>query len=225
MRSKGRGLLVALVAVLVVSAAASASASAFNLQWNVNGAKLEAGETREVTGKGSAYTFVLFGHKLTCGASEGAETIVGGKPGTGKATLVFQKCSTEEVGCEVKSSGGTLGTIEFTGLPITLKEDSGPSGEKLIVENIESKRPGTTKEWGELEFEARAGGSCSEYPSAKVKGSYAGKLINLAGGSVELNFPTEVLKTEPELEYFGVRMTFTGKSTWKLVGEGALTVS
>lgn len=226
MRSKGRGLLVALVAVLAVSAVASASASAFNLQWNVNGAKLEAGKTREVTGKGPEYQFYVWAKRIGCGASEGVETIVGGKPGTGKATLVFHKCNTSESGCKVRSSGGVFGTIEFTSLPITLKEDSAFGGKKVIAENLESKTVGTTKEWGTLEFEAEPGHSCNEYINeGKVKGSYAGELINLAGGSIELSFPSEPLETSPRLEYFGVKMTFNGKDAWKLVGEGTLTVS
>jgi hypothetical protein len=220
MRSKGRGLLVALVAVLAVSAVASASASAFNLQWNVNGAKLEAGETREVTSKAGEYKFLVFGHSITCGASEVVETIIGGKPGTGKATLVFHKCSTEEVGCEVRSAGGTFGTIEFTSLPTKLEERKTSGGTNVLAENIESKEVGTTKEWGTLEFK----GTCSEYPTGKVKGAYAGELRNLAGGSVELNFPNPELQAD-ELGYFGVSMKFTGRSEGKLVGGGTLTVS
>jgi hypothetical protein len=215
--------LLSLLVVLVVGAVASTSASAFNREWEVceegtgTGTKytehkcttssgtgawewkvLPAGKSWSIVAQGG--TFVLRGitQTINCKKLAHVGTIYGGVPGTDEENGSFTECITANIGCKVKSAGGTFGTIKVPDHPTKLEERS-----SKLVDNFEQNA--TAKEFVTLEFSP-----------AKVTGNVTG----IVGGG-ELNFPGpgSALKT------FGATATLTGTSSQELANGWAVRAS
>jgi hypothetical protein len=179
-------------------------------QWSVLG----AGVTKKVKSSGGTFTLTAGGKVITCTAVTDKGTITGGKPGTDLAeNITFTGCTTKQAGCEVKSAGGTLGTIVVPNIPTKL-EQRVVGEEEVVVDNFEQNA--TTKEFVTLEF---SGASCAGagYVTTKVKGTVAAEVVP---GTAELNFPATALEKDT-LEAFGLKATLTGKDTQELENEWA----
>jgi hypothetical protein len=215
---KTRLVLLSLLAVFAFSAVAAASASAFNLEWEVNGAKLASGKTENVVSKNTTnYTLTAGTKVITCksvkvGAKEG--TITGGKPGTDAATITFSECSTSETGCLVKSAGppAKAGTIIVKVATKLVEREPSGGGAKKEADEF-SPASGTTfvsLEFGKTETAGMTlEGACTNFPNTTVKGQVAA----LTEGEL-LNFPSPELKGNT-LEAFGKAATLVGKSEQK----------
>jgi hypothetical protein len=208
---KSRLVFLSLLAVFAFSAVASASASAFNLEWEVNGAKLSG--TENVTSKNSTnYTLTAGTKVITCTSVTATGTITSGKPGTDAATITFSGCTTSETGCLVKSAGepAKAGTIVVSVKTKLVEREPSGGGAKKEADEF-SPASGTT--FVSLEFgtkETATGkkleGTCTNFPNTTVKGQVAA----LTEGS-NLNFPSPELKGNT-LEAFGKAATLVGKS-------------
>jgi hypothetical protein len=116
MHRKPRTLaLLSTLAVLVAGVSASAASAAINFEWKVNGATLPAESSKQIVAKANAAnSFHILVHyagtalELTSSQVKFASgaTIVGGKPGTGKDSLVFESVKVAKpANCTVKESG------------------------------------------------------------------------------------------------------------------------
>jgi hypothetical protein len=223
MRSMFRSVLVALVATLAVGAVTAAGASAFSLQWKVNGALLEAGQTQSITASGPVFVMETGLLKITCNKSTGEGVVSGGKPGTSKlTTLTFTECYTASAGCEVRSAGGTFGTIALANLPTTLKVGKRKSKVEVLADNLEPNGgPGGSKEFVTLEFKGTECASAG-YTNTPIQGTIAAEIVNLANGEAKLNFPAEELTGNTLKAFNGHGMRWIGESKQKLTGGGKL---
>ncbi|MGA8364915.1 MAG: hypothetical protein WB709_10390 [Solirubrobacteraceae bacterium] len=103
-------------------------------------------------------------------------------------------------------------------MALTLREPSGGGAAKIADEY---KQNATTKEFGTVDFTALAGGSCSEFPTTRYKGQFAGIVEN---ATEEINFPEPELKGNT-LEVFGKAGSIVGRFTQMLSNGGVLTAS
>jgi hypothetical protein len=177
--------------------------------------KLEAAETEKIITSGGEFKLTAGTKIVTCKKVIDLGSITGGIPGQDEAKrITFEECSTSEAKCQVKSKGGTFGTIVVSEIPTTLVErEPNGGGTKKLADEFKSNA--TTKEFVTLQFEKEGGGACTTLPETKVKGQVAAEIINLTNGNVELNFPTAELKGNT-LEAFGVASKLTGKDTEEL---------
>jgi hypothetical protein len=129
---KARFGLVGLVVMLSGFAVLASSASAgIKFEWKVGGAKLEAGESKEFTMTADGHTFDFTG--TTAGVSTlllsteigvlaGAK-IIGGKPGTGEAIVIFKGITVDKPAkCVVESEGLPAGTVQSVVLKAEIVE-------------------------------------------------------------------------------------------------------
>jgi hypothetical protein len=214
---KTRLIAFSLFAGFAFSAVVSASASAFNLEWEVNGAKLSGTENITWTNL-TLFTLqagakVITCKKVTMGPHAG--TITGGKPGTDAGMITFSECSTSEAGCLVKSAGppAPADTIIVNVASRLVEREAAGGGAKKEAD--EFKPPsGTT--FVSLEFGTRQTptgdkmeGTCANFADTFVKGQVAA----LTEGE-SLNFPSPELKGNT-LEIFGKAAMLVGKSEQK----------
>lgn len=132
-----RILGLALVAVFAMSAVAVSSASAAkngphwwvcekdatglfsNSECSTSGTGWESKElttgTRKITFTSGETKLKTASDLIVCKKDKGTGEIIGGWPGTDKATITFEECKvTKPFSCEVKNAGGTFGTIITT---------------------------------------------------------------------------------------------------------------
>jgi hypothetical protein len=99
MRRIGRVGAISVIALVLGAAAAWAAGS--GLIWKVEGKKLEAGKTEQVTAKQSGiYQFKgkMFGSTsvtITCKHQTDSGDIIGGEPGAGEAKIEYRECSSQ----------------------------------------------------------------------------------------------------------------------------------
>jgi hypothetical protein len=137
---RARLLLLFLTAVLTITGVLAATASAkISFEWFVNGSLLKEEETRAFAGASDGH--IADFHTTPAGigilmlASQGSlegAVIIGGKPGTGEGTLVFEDVIVDKVGCTVESlPNPAVGTIRTKLLKGEIVE--GENGEVLIL--------------------------------------------------------------------------------------------
>jgi hypothetical protein len=135
--SRVRLVLLSLVAVLSAAAMLASSASAaISFQWNVSGAKLEAGQSREFTssangkisleGKVAGSAALLLSTELS--VVKGAK-IIGGVPGTNEEAVVFKGVTVDKpVNCGVLQAATAPGVVQTTLLKTEIVEGTNGEG-------------------------------------------------------------------------------------------------
>jgi hypothetical protein len=159
---RARFLLLSLVTVMSVSAILASSASAaISFEWNVNGAKLEAGQSKEFTtsadGKLTLELPVSGGAPIQLLSSElsilkGAK-IIGGVPGTSASTAVFKGVTVDKpANCGVLQTATTPGTIQTTLLKTEIVEGAPGGVGNGQVEMLFTPKTTGTELWTTFEF-------------------------------------------------------------------------
>ncbi|MGA8364916.1 MAG: hypothetical protein WB709_10395 [Solirubrobacteraceae bacterium] len=171
-------------------------------------------------GEGKLVTLKAGTKEITCHKMRQAGTVSPG--GLAEATeLHFSECLTNQTGCDPHTAGAPNGLIVFKNIPtaLTLREVASGGGVKIVAEEYKSNP--TTKEFGTVEFSTLAGGSCSEFPTSKYKGQFAGEVLN---ATEEINFPEPELKGNT-FEVFGKAGSIVARFTQMLANGGKLTAS
>ncbi len=198
---------------LAASAMATASASAFLKEWHVGGAEASGQEVIPVNSPEVATFKLTQGTRvITCtqvGGTSSGTVEAGGKDKVKK--LVFEGCTTTVSTCKVKSEGASAtGIIEVTTAATKLQtENTGILADEFIGNG------GSGHQLVKLEF---SGTSCGTYTNTEVRGAVAAECKNLAGGEVELIFPSTALLLETgqeSLHVFGSAAKMTGSAKEK----------
>jgi hypothetical protein len=130
-----RFVLLGVVGVVsVVGLSVSSASAAIKFEWKVGGAVLKAGETRGFTTTSDGHVFDFHGTAAGAGilflssevsVESGAE-IIGGKPGTEKATVLFKGVTVDSPAkCTIESEGSPTGTIQTFALKTEIVESEG----------------------------------------------------------------------------------------------------
>ncbi|MGA8364917.1 MAG: hypothetical protein WB709_10400 [Solirubrobacteraceae bacterium] len=170
-------------------------------------------------GEGKLFTLKAGTKEITCHKVIGVGTVSTG--GVDEATdLHFLECLTNQAGCDPHTAGAPNGLILVQNIPTLLTLRVPAAGGAAVIADQYSQNA-TTKEFVTIEFTALAGGSCSEFPTTKVKGQVAAEVLN---ATEELNFPEPELKGNT-LEAFGKAASLVGRNTQMLANGGKLTAS
>jgi hypothetical protein len=118
--------------------------------------ELLAGQSRKISFTSGVTKLKTGSDLIECATDKGTGEIIGGWPGTDKATITFEKCKVVKpaLGCEVKNAGGTFGTIVvsvntelvYTGTEKQAKEEKPPLG--VLFKTVAAGN----KKFVELEF-------------------------------------------------------------------------
>jgi hypothetical protein len=218
--SRVRVGLLSLLAVLAVSAAMSASASAH--EWKINGTVVNT--SLAVTSTGGAFQLLAGAIEVKCTGVTDKGTV--NKGGVDEATEIkFTGCTTNEVGCLVKSAGAPAkaGEIIVQSIPTLLVTGKTSTGTEVLTDEFKQKANGefVTLETGKKEI---AGNNltelCTNFPhTSKVTGHVAAIVEN---STQTLNFPNPELQGNT-LVAFGKNAKLFGTDKQALVKGGTLT--
>lgn len=161
---------------------------------------LGAGEKKNITFTSGETRLITASDLIICKKDKGTGEIIGGWPGTDKATITFEECEvTKPFTCKVKNAGGTFGTIVTTvntELVYTTKkageEEKSPLG--ILFKTTSAKN----KLFVELEFS----GICAFGPKkVEATGEEHGPGIpGVAGVVCKIVEPAEANKVVHEIE-------------------------
>jgi hypothetical protein len=118
--------------------------------------ELLGGETRKISFTSGVTKLKTAADLIECKKDKGTGEIIGGWPGTDKATITFEECKVVKpaLGCEVRNVGGTFGTIVvsvntelvYTGTKAQAENEEKPLG--ILFKSVGAGN----KKFVELEF-------------------------------------------------------------------------
>jgi hypothetical protein len=176
--------------LLAVSAFGAIAASAAQAEeapfWSVNGSRLKAGETRNITSSvtpGSKFLIKMGTDVITCTAFKLKVGVLlgsnAGEPGTSDEVVVFEGCTIAGNGTPCNVANGK--TITTENVKSELVENS--AKKQLLTEFF----PAAGVIFANLKFE----GTGCEMTETKVEGSVAAEALTEKGAVIELPGPAE----------------------------------
>ena len=195
------------MAMFAMSAVAASSASAAKNGphwWWGNKERTLKTEKLPITFKSGVTKLKVAGLSVECKKDKGTGELIGGWPGTDKATIMFEECTVETIGCKAKNKGGVFGTIEVkvnTELVYFTKkageEEKPPLG--VLFKTTES----SNKTFVELEFEgicALDNGPVTATGEATPAAEIPERIAGVAGVVCKIVEPAEKEALTHELE-------------------------